>query len=59
MGDTFGLYKRSKMSGIMVVRILGNKDTVAYKEAERVVKAMGFAVWNDTYFLLMWPSLRC
>lgn len=52
MGDTFGLYKRSKMSGIMVVRILGNKDTVAYKEAERVVKAMGFAVWNDTYFFV-------
>ncbi len=43
MGDTFGLYKRSKMSGIMVGGILlGNKDTVAYKEAERVVKAMGF-----------------
>lgn len=34
----------------MVVKILGNSDTTAYKEAERVVKSLGLAVWNETYF---------
>ena len=36
----------------MVVRILGQEDTLAYKEAERVVKAMGLAVWDETYFFV-------
>ena len=36
----------------MVVRILGQKDTLAYKEAEQVVKEMGLAVWDDTYFFV-------
>lgn len=36
----------------MVVRILGKKDSLAYKEAERVVKAMGLAVWNETYYFV-------
>lgn len=36
----------------MVVRILGQKDTLAYQEAERVVKAMGLAVWDETYFFV-------
>lgn len=42
----------------MVVKILGNSDTTAYKEAERVVKSLGLAVWNETYFLWMSLSLR-
>lgn len=36
----------------MVVRILGCPDTMAYKEAERVVKSLGFAVWNETYYFV-------
>ena len=36
----------------MVVRILGQKDTLAYKEAEQVVKEMGLAVWDETYFFV-------
>ena len=36
----------------MVVKILGNSDTTAYKEAERVVKSLGLAVWNETYFFV-------
>lgn len=42
----------------MVVRILGQKDTLAYKEAEQVVKEMGLAVWDETYFSSTWPSHR-
>lgn len=34
----------------MIVKILGNKDTLAYKEAEKVVKSLGCAVWDETYF---------
>lgn len=37
---------------MLVVRILGNKETAAYKEAERVIKTMGLAVWNETYFFV-------
>ena len=36
----------------MVVKILGNSDTTAYKEAERVVKSLGLAVWNENYFFV-------
>lgn len=44
-------YKRLNIL-IMVVKILGNSDTTAYKEAERVVKSLGLAVWNETYFFV-------
>ena len=36
----------------MVVRILGQKDTLAYKEAEQVVKEMGLTVWTETCFFV-------
>lgn len=36
----------------MIVKILGNPDTLAYQEAERVVKACGCAVWNDSYYYI-------
>lgn len=35
---------------MMVVRILGDPDTRAFKEAERVVREMGCAVWDESYF---------
>lgn len=34
----------------MIVKILGKKDTTAYREAERVVKSLGAAVWDETYY---------
>ncbi len=34
----------------MIVKILGNRDTLAYREAEHTVKALGHAVWDETYF---------
>lgn len=34
----------------MVVKILGNKESSAYKKAEHVVKSLGHAVWNESYF---------
>jgi len=37
---------------MMVVRVLGNRDTIAYKEAERVVKSMRMAVWDESYFFV-------
>lgn len=52
MVATSGPYKRSNISAMMVVRILGNRDTIAYKEAERVVKSMGMAVWDGSYFFV-------
>lgn len=47
-----GPYRHLNTLVIMVVRILGNPDTVAYNEAERVVKSLGMAVWNETYFFV-------
>lgn len=34
----------------MIVKILGSKDTSAYREAEKVVRSMGLAVWDSAYF---------
>lgn len=36
----------------MIVRLLGEKGTTAYNEAERVVKSLGMAVWDETYFYI-------
>lgn len=34
----------------MVIKILGDRDTAAYKAAEACIKRLGHAVYNDTYF---------
>lgn len=36
----------------MVVRILGDRGTKAYQEAEKTVKRLGHAVWNETYYFV-------
>lgn len=51
MAAIFGPFRHSNTLVIMVVRILGSPDTLAYNEADRVVKSLGIAVWNDTHFL--------
>lgn len=35
----------------MVIKILGNKDTAAYKAAELFVKAKGHQVWEEGFFM--------
>ena len=50
-------YKRLNIL-IMVVKILGNSDTTAYKEAERVVKSLGWQFGMKPIFLWMSLSLR-
>ena len=50
-------YKRLNIL-IMVVKILGNSDTTAYKEAERVVKSLGLQFGMKPIFLWMSLSLR-
>ena len=34
----------------MVIKILGYSTSAAYEEAERVIKMLGHAVWDETYF---------
>jgi formyltetrahydrofolate dehydrogenase len=34
----------------MVVKILGDRETAAYKAAEAIVKSLGHAVYDSTYF---------
>lgn len=51
MTAIFGPFRHSNTLVIMVVRILGSPDTLVNNEAERVVKSLGMAVWNETYFL--------
>lgn len=36
----------------MIVKLLGEEGTAAYKEAERVVKSLGMAVWDESYFYI-------
>lgn len=34
---------------MLIVKILGDPNTLAYKEAERVVTSMGLALWSPSY----------
>lgn len=34
----------------MVVKIFGDKETLAYREAEKLVRSMGMAIWDESYY---------
>lgn len=52
MGGTSEPFSRLNILGLMVVKILGNCNTLAYREAERTIRALGHAVWDETYFFV-------
>lgn len=43
-------YKPLNILEKMIVKILGNIDTLAYKEAVKLVKARGMAIWDESYY---------
>ena len=55
-----GQYRHLNILGNMIIKILGNKDSQAYKIAEACVREKGHRVWNEStgvYDLAIAPLL--
>ena len=55
-----GQYRHLNILGNMIIKILGNKDSQAYKMAEACVREKGYRVWNEStgvYDLAIAPLL--
>lgn len=55
-----GQYRHLNILGNMIIKILGNKDSQAYKIAEACVREKGYRVWNEStgvYDLAIAPLL--